>query len=281
MFKFSISARQSGFESTAESRSTLRELWQARHIVSQLIRRDLTVRYRQTWLGWLWAIFSPMMNLMMYYVVFGMLVRLNSPDYHAPYALVLLSGLLVWALFQSTVNSVSDSLLNNIHLVKKIYFPRAALTLAGTGVSLADFTVSVLLFILLAFVGGYVLEPLRLLLLPICAALVALTGWGFGCVLAVAKLRFRDVRHLVPLIMQALFYATPVVWTPGLLPEHVRGMMMCNPLYGLCALFRYVLLGGTTPSFFAVIGTIAGSVLFTALGYGLFVRYEARVIDRE
>lgn len=281
MRKFPFLSHGEGFVSVPNSRTTLRDLWQARHIVTQLMWRDLTVRYRQTWLGWLWAVFSPLMNLAMYYMVFGLLVRLGPPDYSSSYVLVLLSGLLPWMLFQSTVNAVSDSLLNNIHLVKKIYFPRTVLTLAGTGVSLADFSIALLLFVLFAVGEGIPLSLVKTPLLFMCAALVALCGWGLGCLLAVAKLRFRDARHIMPLLMQSLFYLTPVVWTPGLLSPRLQNILMLNPLYDLVTLFRYTLLNGPLPSLFHIAWTLFGCGMVAVSGYYFFIFYEAKAIDRE
>ncbi|MEG0866463.1 MAG: ABC transporter permease [Hafnia sp.] len=281
MRNFSFLSHGTSYISEPNSRTTLRDLWLARYIVIQLMWRDLTVRYRQTWLGWLWAIFSPLMNLAMYYMVFGLLVRLSPPDYSAPYVLVLLSGILVWILFQSTVNVVSDSLLNNIHLVKKIYFPRTVLTLAGTGVSLCDFAIALMLFVCLSAGFGLFPSLAKAPLLLLCTVLIALSGWGLGCLLAVAKIRFRDVRHIMPLLMQSLFYASPVVWTPGLISPHFQDVLAFNPLYGLIALFRYVLLCGPQPSLLHILWTLLGCVVVSACGYRIFICYEAKAIDRE
>jgi len=270
-----------GFVSVPGSRATCQELWQARHLVLRLMWRDLTVRYRQTWLGWLWALLNPVLNLALYFGVFGGMVRLTAPDYTAPYVLVLLCGLVLWMLFSATVNAVGDSLLNNIGLLKKIYFPRTALTVAGTGVCLTDFVIALALLLTLVPACGVPLLPVRLPLVVVCAGLTALAGWGLGCLLAVLKLRFRDVRHVIPLVMQALFYATPVVWTPGLLSPRGQLLSTLNPLAGLLGLFRYAVVGGPLPSMVSLSGTVAGCLLMAVAGNGCFVLYEARVVDRE
>ncbi|EMJ5851798.1 ABC transporter permease [Klebsiella aerogenes] len=272
--------RREGFISTPGSRTSLSELWQFRFLAGQMVWRDLTVRYRQTSLGWLWALINPALNLAMYWGVFGVLVRFSPPEYHAPYALVLLSGLVPWMLFSATVLAVSESLLNNLHLVKKIYFPRIALTLAGTGVSLVDFCLSLLILSgICLFSGKYgVLGGFPVLLLT--GALTAVAGWGVGCLLAVARVRFRDIRHLIPLLLQALFYLTPVVWTPGLLPARWHGLLF-SPLASLTGLFRHVLLGGPLPSPFSLLTSLIGVLLIAGAGYYCFVRYESQVMDLE
>jgi len=270
-----------GFTSVPNGRATLRELWLARHLISQLIRRDLTVRYRQTWLGWFWALLNPALSLAMYYSVFGIMIHMTSTEYPVPYSLVLLGGLVLWMLFASTTNAVSETLLNNLHLVQKIWFPRTTLTLAGMGVSLVDFALALTLLGLLLPLAGYPWLLSRLPLLLLCGALTALTGWGLGSVLAVLRLRFRDIRHLIPLLIQGMFYLTPVVWAPGLLSPHGQKFLVFNPLAGLMGLFRYALLGGTLPSSAMIITAIVGPLSVAMAGGLLFHYYEASVVDRE
>jgi len=275
-----ISRHSGGFISTAVSRATLAELWQFRFLVGQLVWRDLTVRYRQTSLGWLWALANPALHLAMYWGVFGIMVRVSPPDYQAPYALVLLSGLVLWMLFAATVQAVSDSLLNNLLLLKKVWFPRIALTLAGAAVGMVDFVLMLILLISLCLLGG---QPVRLTALPLlllCGGLTALTGWGLGSLLAIARLRFRDIRHLFPLLLQALFYASPVVWTPGLLPARWQSLLL-NPLAPEIGLFRHILLGGPCPSVASLLAGVAGALLTAVIGYTCFTHYESRAMDHE
>lgn len=276
-----IVSSSSGFISTPTSRTTLHEVWQARYLVRQLIVRDLTVRYRQTWLGWIWAILNPALSLGLYYLVFGTMVHLTPPEYQSPYVLVLMSGLVLWMLFAGVVNSVSESLLHNVHLISKVWFPRSVLTLACTGVSLTDFCLAVLLLIIIFPLSGYPWVWQRLPVLVLCAGLTALAGWGLGCILAVARLRFRDVRHLVPLLMQALFYATPVVWTLGGLSSRGQTLATLNPLTGLIGLFRWVLPGGPLPEWTSLFWSVSGCITLALIGYSCFVRFESSVVDRE
>ncbi|HBV9912394.1 TPA: ABC transporter permease [Klebsiella aerogenes] len=250
-------------------------------MIAQLVRRDLTVRYRQTWLGWLWALLNPALNLAMYYTVFGIMIRMAPPEYPTPYVLVLLSGLILWMLFAATVNTVSETLLTNLHLIQKIWFPRNALTLAATGVSLMDFILSLLLLGCLLPLLGFPWPLSRLPVLLMCGLLTGIAGWGLGSLLAVLRLRYRDLRHLIPLLMQALFYLSPVVWTPGILPVRWQTIMACSPLTGLIGLFRHALLGGPAPSLVSTTIAIIGTLLMAMVGSRGFSRYEAQVVDRE
>lgn len=270
-----------GFVTDKNSRSRLRDILASRYLIISLIGRDLKVRYHQTWLGWAWAVVNPAMHLSLYYTMFGMLIRLNTSDYHAPYSLVLLCGLVLWMLFSSTVNVVSESLLNNIHLIKKVYFPRIALTLASTGVCIMDFLIALVLLGLALPFCGFLWSPWQTPLLVYCALLTVLCGWGVGCILAVARVRFRDVRHLIPLVILGGFYASPVTWTPILLPPDWRWLSDLNPVAGSINLFRHVLLEGPAPSVMALVVMPVGSILTMVCGYYCFVYYESGVTDRE
>ncbi|MFP3524599.1 ABC transporter permease [Pantoea sp. SIMBA_072] len=269
-----------GFTSTPGSRETFQELWHARNLVCQFVWRDLTVRYRQTWLGWLWAGLNPALNMGLYYAVFGLMVRFQPPEYRAPYALVLLCGLVVWMLFAAALNATSECLLNNLYLIKKIWFPRAALAVAACGVSLVDFLLALLCLGLLLPMFGTGWSLLQLPVLLLCGLMTALCGWGAGCVMAVLRLRYRDVRHLMPLLVQGLFYSTPVVWTPGLLPVRWQWLAAVNPLSPLMAVFRHALLQGPLPGTAALAAAAAGSILTAAAGYAALVYGEPEATER-
>lgn len=269
------------FISDASSRSTLKELWLARHLIQQLIIRDLSVRYRRTILGWLWALLNPMLNLALYYTVFGIMIRVKTPDYSAPYSWVLLSGLILWMLFSATLNSTSEALMNNLHLIKKIYFPRSALTIAIAGTCATDFIFALICTFILLSICGMHWSMVKFPLTLVSAVFVLIAGWGIGCILAVLRLRFRDLSHIIPLLLQGGFYLTPVVWTPAILPEKFSHMLILNPLIGFIGLFRYALFDGPFPGGIEIFIS-ASSCLFIGLaGYLFFIHYEAEVIDRE
>lgn len=270
-----------GFISLPNSRSSLRDLWNARYLVVQLIVRDLSVRYRHTLLGWLWAVLNPILNLGMYYVVFGIMIRVNPPEYKISYTWVLLSGLVLWMLFASTMNAVSDSLMNNLHLIKKVYFPRITLAVSAIASSVMDFFLSLLLMSMALFIIGCKASLMSVTLTFLCGVIASLCGWGLGCILAILRLRFRDLRHVIPLVVQGFFYLTPVVWTSGMISPSAANLLMLNPLNGVLALFRYALLNGPEPGLNALVISFTGCLVLIILGYFSFVRFEAQVADRE
>ena len=265
--------------SVADSRSSLSELWHARYLIRQLVIRDFTVRYRQSLLGWLWAFVNPALNMLLYYTVFGLMVHMQPPEYQVPYSWVLLSGLILWMLFSATINTVSDTLLNNQHLIKKIYFPRVALTIAATGTGTIDFLLALGWMFGLMFYQHNGLRWASITMGLLCGCLMLLCGWGLGCLLAVMRQRFRDLHHLTPLLIQALFYLTPVVWTPAMLPVRYNKWLSLNPLSGIIGLFRFAILHGPAPDNTMLICGIGESLLLALVGYHCFVSNEAKVID--
>ncbi|MDK9365412.1 ABC transporter permease [Lelliottia wanjuensis] len=269
------------FISHSRSHSTLAELWHSRYLIRQLMARDFSVRYHHTLLGWLWAIINPALNMTLYYIVFGLMVRLQAPEYPCDYSWVLLSGLMLWMLFSSTFNVVSESLTNNLHLVKKIYFPRVALTIAATGTCIFDFLLALIWMATLMLIFHVKFRVTYIPLALFGAANVVLSGWGVGCVFAVLRLKFRDFRHLIPFILQALFYLTPVVWTSGSVPAAFERLQVLNPVSGIFPLFRYSLLGGERPAACLVVFSSFSCILLAVVGYICFVYSEAGVMDRE
>ena len=280
-FTLIVEALMTGFISKKNSHTTLAEIWACRYLIMQFVIRDLSVRYRYTFLGWLWAIINPALNLSLYYIVFGMIFKVQTPEYLAPYSLVLVSGLIFWNLFLSAMNAVSDSLENNLHLIKKIYFPRIVLTFSSLANCCFDFAISVFVISVGLISIGYNISFFSFLIVFFCGVIATMLGWGVGCFLAVLRIRFRDFRHIIPLFIQCCFYATPIVWTPVLVSNGLEHLLSLNPLNGMLALFRYALISGPFPKLNALCTSIVGCFIFTVVGYYVFVKYESQIVDRE
>lgn len=266
--------------STNKSKTTLREIFDARYIILQLARRDFTVRYKQTSLGWLWAVINPLANFILFAVVFGLLVRVPTPEYKAPYSAVLVVGIIYWNFFSACMNSVSDSLVNNIHLIKKVYFPRIVFGLASTFVAVVDFVIAFIFFIPILYLLDVKIDIVRLIIFtPITMVATVLLAWGIGCFMSILKVKYKDFRHVIPLVLQVLFYASPIVYTSSLVPEKYQIYYQLNPLFHIIELARYAFLGGyTIPS---ISSTLLLSLSVTLLGVAYFIYNERKVVDLE
>jgi lipopolysaccharide transport system permease protein len=226
--------------------ANLRELWRYRELVCFLIWRDVKVRYRQTVLGVAWAIIQPVMMVSVLTIFFGRVAGLPSAGF--PYPLFVLAGLLPWLFFAGSVTSAANSVVHSERLVNKVYFPRLAIPFAAVGVATVDFGLTLgVLGVLLAWYGvGPGLAGL--LAIPI-AALVGLAGLAFGTWLAALNIRYRDVRHVVPFLVQFWMFATPTVYMQlqhGS-SEWLSVLMWANPMTGLIGGFRAACLGLPMP----------------------------------
>ncbi len=259
----------------AWSRHDFVELWRYRELLGLLVWRDIAVRYKQTLLGAAWAVVQPLATVLVFALVFGRLARLPSAG--VPYPVFVYAGLLPWLLFSSAVTLASLSVVNQAHLLTKVYFPRLFLPAAGVGVSLVDFTLSFAVYCgLLAWYGR--LPGFGVLAVLPLVALTAVTALGVGLLLASLTVQYRDVKHVVPFLMQIGLFVSPVVYPVTLVPEHWRWLLNLNPLTGLIGAFRGALLGLPVDlSALAAAAAIAIGLLI--LGVWNFRRMERRFAD--
>jgi lipopolysaccharide transport system permease protein len=245
----------------------LHELYAYRDLIAFLVWRDVKVRYRQTVLGALWAMIQPLMTMIILAFVFGRLAGMPSDG--IPYPVFCFAGLVLWNLFSQAVTSASASVVSNAQLVEKVYFPRLVIPFAASLAPLLDFCINfVLLIPIMIGYGCYPrLESIFCLPLVLGTLIVAI---GIGSGFAAVTVRFRDFRHVLPLLVQLWLFATPVIYSLSLLPEKWRSFAGVNPLAGLIECFRWALLGtGTFPyqilsiSFISIImSVLAGLVIF-------------------
>ena len=253
----------------------LQELWAYRELLFVLTMRDIKVRYKQTVLGFSWAIIQPAMMMVVFSVFFGGLAKMPS-DGH-PYPLFVYSGLLPWTFFQTAVGSASSSLLNSSHLVTKVYFPRLMIPLSAIGSGLADFLIATMvLFVLMAIYGGTF--GLSLLLAPFLILGVVFIALGVGTFLAALTVSYRDFRYVVPFMLQFWMFATPVIYPASLVPEKWRMLLYLNPMAGMVEGFRAAFLGSAL-DLGAVALSLATSALIFAAGVAYFEKVERRFAD--
>lgn len=266
--------------STSKSKTSLKEIFDAKYIIIQLARRDFTVRYKQTSLGWLWAVINPLASFVLFAVVFGLLVRVPTPEYNAPYSAVLVVGIIYWNFFSACMNSVGDSLVNNIHLIKKVYFPRIAFGLASTFIAIVDFAIAFIFFIPILYFLDVDIDIYRLVLItPLTMLTTVFLAWGIGCFMSILKVKYKDFRHVIPLTLQVLFYASPIVYTASLVPEKYKVYYQLNPFSHIIELARYAFLGGhDMPS---ITLTLILSLAVTVFGGLYFIYNERKVVDLE
>jgi lipopolysaccharide transport system permease protein len=254
----------------------LGEAWEHRELLSMLAWRDVAVRYKQTFLGVAWAVLRPLLMTLVFVVVFAIIVRAPSPD--APYGVLVLSGLVLWQLIHGTISGASESLLSNASMLSKVYFPRMLFPLSASAVPLVDFLVGLVLVGALMIWHG-ITPTWRIVFLPGIVALALLTALGAGLWLSAAIVRYRDLRHVVPFMLQAGLYASPVAYPSSLVPDRWQLVYALNPAVGLIDAVRWALLGQSFLNLPALAISIVAAVAMVSLGIAYFRQVERGLVD--
>ncbi|NLN70120.1 MAG: ABC transporter permease [Chloroflexi bacterium] len=254
----------------------LRELWRYRELIFFLTWRDIKVRYKQAILGVSWALLQPLLTVLIFTMIFGILLK--TPSQNLPYPLFALSALLPWQLFATALQRSSVSLVGNANLITKIYFPRLAIPLSTVFAALVDFLVSFLVLLGVMIYYRHWPSLNNLWLLPIIL-LALLTALAVGLWLSALNVQYRDVQHMVPFIIQVWMYASPIVYPIDIIPAGPwRLLYGLNPMVGVIQGFRWALLGTEPPDMTMLIS--AGVVLILLVsGLYYFRRMEKTFAD--
>lgn len=224
------------------ARLRLGELWQYRELMFFLAWRDILVRYKQTEIGVLWALLRPVLTMLIFTVIFGRLAKL--PSGNLPYPVFAFAGLLPWQLFSTAFAEASNSIAGSSQLVSKVYFPRLIIPIGATLSVLVDFFVSAIMLAAMMAWYGVGVSRHFLWLIPL-TALCMLVAIGGGIWFAALYVRYRDVRHLMPFIVQFGLYVSPVGFMSTLIPVKWRLLYSLNPMVGVIDGFRWALFGGS------------------------------------
>ena len=250
----------------------LKGIWEYRELLYFLIWRDLKVRYRQSAIGVGWVILQPLMTMVVFSAVFGKFV--GVPSNGLPYPIFIFSALLPWNLFASSLSRGSTSVVDNTQLVSKIYFPRLILPLSGVLSPMADFGVAFM--VLAGMMVWFGISPtVGFFALPAFLVLAILTALAIGLWLSALNVRYRDVAHAVPFLVQIWMFVTPVTYPVSLVPEKWRLLYSLNPMAGVVEGFRWALLGQQSPDFLVIIASAVMMVGLLVSGM-VYFRYTER-----
>jgi lipopolysaccharide transport system permease protein len=222
----------------------LRDLWECRELLYFLMWRDIKVRYKQTVLGAAWAVIQPLVTMIVFTYFFGRLARV--PTEGIPYPIFFYTGALVWTFFSNAVTSGAYSLIGNSNLITKVYFPRLIIPSAAVGAGLLDFAIAAVLVVPLLVYYGFPVTSSYLMILPLIV-LTTLLALGVGVWFSALNIRYRDVRHAIPFLIQIWMFVSPIIYPSSLVPEEWRWVLVLNPLTGVVESFRASLFGRELP----------------------------------
>ena len=254
----------------------LRELWEQRELVYFLAWRDIKVRYKQTVLGASWAILQPVFAMVVFSVFFGRLGGLPSDG--LPYPLWSFAALVPWTFFSQGLTQAANSLVMSQNLLRKVYFPRLAIPVATVLSAAVDFALAFAVLAVMILVYPIDLTGRVVWVIPL-AILAFVSALGAGLWFAALSVRYRDVRFVVPFLVQFWLFATPIAYPSSLLPERWRALYALNPMAGVVEGFRWALLGANTrPGSMVIVSTIA-AVLILVSGAYYFRSVESTFAD--
>ncbi len=237
----------------------LKAIWEYRELLFFLVWRDLKVRYRQTIIGIGWVVLQPLLTMALFTAVFGNFAKIPSDG--VPYPIFTYSALLPWNLFASSLTRGTESVVGNAQLISKIYLPRLLLPISGILSPTVDFAIS---FVILAvmMIWFRTLPTWGVLALPFFLILALLTALAVGLWLSALNVRYRDVGHTIPFLVQLWMFASPVAYPVSLVPERWRVLYSLNPMAGVIEGFRWALLGKESPDFEVI---VISSMMVTTL----------------
>ena len=253
-----------------------KELWAARELVYFFVWRDIKVRYKQTAIGAAWAVIQPFMTMVVFSLFFGKLAKMDS--HGLPYPIFYYSALLPWMYFAGALQSATSVVVEQQHVITKVYFPRLVLPLSSVVAGLLDFSISFVVF--LGMMAYFRIMPgPSILLFPFFLLLAVLTALGVGLWLSALNAIYRDVRYVIPFLVQFWLFASPVAYPSTLVPMRWRWLYGLNPMAGVIEGFRWALTGhGQPPNIMLAVS--AGMVLLLVVGgLAFFHRMEGTIAD--
>ena len=254
------------------------DLWRYRELFRVLAWRDLSVRYKQTVIGVLWALIRPLLTMLVFTIIFGQIARLPA-DGTAPYPLMVFAGTLPWTFFSTGLSEASNSLINNANLISKVYFPRLIVPTATVVVAFVDFLISFVILVLL-MVWYQFLPDWRILVLPIFVLLAFFASVGPALWITALNVKYRDFRYVIPFIVQFGLYVSPVGFSSNVVPEQWRLLYSLNPMVGVIDGFRWCILGGQSELYVPGLAMSVGvTAFFLWFGIQRFRKMEKSFAD--
>jgi len=255
-----------------------RELWDYKELFYFFTWRDIKVKYKQTILGFLWALLQPVFMTVIFTFFLGDSIS-NKTNLPIPYPIFALSGMLLWGIFSGGMSNAANSMVSNSNIIKKIYFPRLIIPISSILVALVDFLVASLVFIVFVFYYKVDINFPNIFLVPLSVFITCLSAIGLGTFLAALNVKYRDVRYIIPFLVQALLFLTPVLYPFNISKNiTVQFLLKFNPLSGALELMRSIFSGYVIDKE-TVFFSLVSSIVIFIIGIIYFRKTESYFAD--
>ena len=254
---------------------TLSDIWVSRELLYFLVWKDIKIRYKQTAIGAAWAVLQPLFAMLIFWFVFGAVLNVETD---VPYPLFAYSGLVLWIFFSTSLNSSTTSIMNNAHILAKVYFPRILLPFSQCLVGLLDYAVATVMLIGLLFLFNVAITPwILLFFIPVLLSILLASGLSFW--LSATSAKYHDVKYIIPFFVQLLLFVTPIIYPATAIPPSFSWVVEYNPLAAIFNAQRAFFLGTGIVDWTPLAISALISVAAFLLGALYFSRYEREMAD--
>lgn len=254
----------------------LQEVWHYKELLYFFTWRDFKVRYKQTAIGVLWAVFQPFMTMVVFTIFFGGLLKVPSDG--VPYPIFVYTGLLFWQFFSTALSDTSNVLVSNQSIITKVYFPRLILPLASVATKFVDFLIASIILVGMMAYYGYMPHLSGFLILPLLLIITFMASVGGGLFLAAVNVKYRDVRYALPFFIQILMFVTPVIY-PASIAGKYSWILALNPMTGVIQAARAALLGTTSINWILIADSFLACAVLLVIGVVYFKKVERYFAD--
>ncbi|OOM68779.1 ABC transporter permease [Clostridium sp. BL-8] len=247
----------------------LKELYNYREMLSNLVKKDLRTRYKGSVLGFLWTFINPLLQLIVYTLVFSIIMKVNVDKFY----IYLFIALVPWIFFTTSIQGSAASIIMNKDLIKKIYFPRIIIPMSVVNGAFANMIFSMVIVFIAVMVSGIGLSK-YLIFLPIIMIIEYLFTLGLSFIFSALNVYFRDLEHILGIVIMGWFYLTPIVYTPDMVPQKYSGLFNLNPMVPITEVYRDILYYKQMPSFSGLGYIFMFSIAMIIVGYFLFQKLQ-------
>lgn len=247
----------------------IKDLYNYREFLKTNVRKDIRGKYKGSFLGVLWSFINPLLSVVVYAIVFSKIMRFNIENY----LIYLITGVLPWTFFTSSISMGMNSILFNANIIKKVYFPRIILPISVVTSCLVNFLISCIVIVIFVLFSGIGLT-INILWLPLIAIIQYFLCLGFVFILSAIEVFVRDLEHIIGFVLSMAFYVTPILYKIEQVPENLRFILKFNPMTYIINSYRDIFYSGTSPDFGGLMLVLIISIMLSIFGYCIFDKLQ-------